>query len=186
MRLPQLSRDDLSPEHARVYDSIAGTHAGKVSGPFAVWMHSPDLAEGADAFRNSFRASALEPRLYQLLVLVVAAHWNAPYPWSVHERTALTGNMLPRRVLSEIAEGTDPAFRDDDEARIHKVVTELLITGSLSDATYAECEPVYGHRLMVEIVTIVGFYSTACLVANAFAIPPVTEVPAGLREGRSR
>ena len=186
MRLPQLSRDELSPEHLRVYDSIASTHAGKVPGPFAAWMHSPDLAETADAFRNSFRGSDLEPRLYQLLVLLVAAHWNAHYPWSVHERTVLTQDLLPQSLLSEIAEGADPKFRDHDEARIHTMVTELLITGSLSDETYAECETVYGHRLMVEIVTIVGFYSTACLVANAFAIPPVSEVPAGLRQGRSR
>lgn len=186
MRLPQLSRGELPPEHARVYDSIARTHAGTVSGPFAVWMHSPDLAETADAFRNSFRASDLSPRLYQLLVLVVAAYWNAPYPWSVHARTVLAQDLLPPSMLAEIADGADPAFRDPDEARIHKLVTELLITGSLSDETYAECEAEYGHRLMVEIVTIVGFYSTACLVANAFAIPPAAEVPVGLSKERSR
>jgi 4-carboxymuconolactone decarboxylase len=42
-RLPEVTRDQLSAEDQAVYDAIAASR-GSVRGPFAVLMHSPDVA----------------------------------------------------------------------------------------------------------------------------------------------
>jgi 4-carboxymuconolactone decarboxylase len=171
----------MSAEQREVHDSIAATHGGKVGGPFAVWLHSPDIASAADQFRNALRPVPLDARLYQLLVLLVARHWAAAYPWSVHVRTVAQQELFSEDQLDRILAGERPDFEHEDEERMYSLVTELMSTGSLSDTTFAHSKSFFGERLTVEIVTIAGFYTSACLIANVFAIPPVPDVAPSLR-----
>lgn len=57
-RIDQLERDKLSVRQRTLYDDIMRTRPrGKLSGPFSVWIHRPDIAEPANGLANCFRVS---------------------------------------------------------------------------------------------------------------------------------
>src|SRR5690242_14079506 len=84
-RVPNLTLEELSPEQRRIHDDIAAGR-DRVGGPFAIWLRLPTIADKANQFGNALRRdSTMDKRLFELMVLVVAQHWNAQYEWFTHE-----------------------------------------------------------------------------------------------------
>ena len=67
-RIDQLEREKLGARQQQLYDEIMRTRPrGKLSGPFSVWIHRPDIAEPANALANCFRiAPKLDKRLIEV------------------------------------------------------------------------------------------------------------------------
>ena len=58
-RVDEVKRENLDARQQQLYDDIMRTRPrGKLSGPFSVWMHTPDIAEPANGLANCFRVNA--------------------------------------------------------------------------------------------------------------------------------
>jgi len=77
--------------------------------------------------------------------------------------------------IEAIRTGATPSFTAGDQALVHRVVTELIDTKQLSDATFAEAISRFGEQGVVELGTIVGYYTAIGNALNAFQVP----LPAG-------
>ncbi len=174
-RLPALTPDQLSPEQKRLYDEIAGPRGGSVGGPFAVWLRIPRIAEAANRMGNSLRLEGeLDRRLFELAILVIARHWSAQYEWFVHEKAALAAG-LSGEVVEALRHRRTPTFARDDERLIYELVSELQETRTLSQASFDRALAALGPDLLIELVSVIGFYTTAAMMINAFDAP----VPGG-------
>ena len=89
-RIEDVKRENLNPRQQALYDDIMRTRPrASLSGPFSVWIHTPDIAEPADGLANCFRVSPkLEKRLIELIVLLMCRDATVKYAWSVHEPVA--------------------------------------------------------------------------------------------------
>jgi 4-carboxymuconolactone decarboxylase len=176
-RLPALTPDQLSPEQQRLHDEIAGPRGGSVGGPFAVWLRIPRIAEAANRMGNSLRLEGkLDRRLFELAILVIARHWSAQYEWFVHEKAALAAG-LGRDVVEALRHGQMPSFTRSDEQLVHDIVNELQQTRTLGDKSFERALAALGPDLVIELVSVIGFYTTAAMMINAFDAP----VPGGAR-----
>lgn len=55
-RIGEVKREKLAPRQQQLYDDIMRTRPrGTLSGPFSVWIHTPDIAEPADGLAKYFR-----------------------------------------------------------------------------------------------------------------------------------
>jgi 4-carboxymuconolactone decarboxylase len=177
-RISLPERDQLSPEQAEAYDRIASGPRGKVEGPLAIWLYSPQLADRAQLLGEFARyKTSFEPRLSELAILVTARHWTSHFEWAIHSKIAEKAGVSPA-VIAAIKAGKTPQFVSDDEAAIHAFVSELLTTGKLSDEGLARIRSMFGDKGAVELSAIVGYYST-CAFALALAEPVL---PDGTRE----
>jgi 4-carboxymuconolactone decarboxylase len=81
-RIEQVEREKLGARQLQLYDEIMRTRPrGKLSGPFSVWIHRPDIAEPANALANCFRVSPkLDKRLIELIVLLVCRDVSTQMP----------------------------------------------------------------------------------------------------------
>jgi len=81
-RIDQVEREKLCARQQQLYDEIMRTRPrGKLSGPFSVWIHRPDIAEPANALANCFRVSPkLDKRLIELIVLLVCRDVSTQMP----------------------------------------------------------------------------------------------------------
>ena len=106
-RLPEVTRDQLSPDEQAIYDGIAASR-GSVRGPFAALMHSPDVAGRAAHVGTYVRFETTVPRLpLELAILVIARHWDAttsgtptrsrPRTWAPARRPSRPSATAPRR-----------------------------------------------------------------------------------------
>jgi 4-carboxymuconolactone decarboxylase len=172
-RIEDVQRKDLSPRQQKLFDDITRRRPRpSLSGPFAIWMHIPEIAEPTNALTNYLRSSAkLGQRLIELIILLMCRDSTVKYAWSVHEPLARAAGLADD-VINAIAGRKRPNFKNDDEAVIYDVVAELLSTRALSAATFARAQAALGREGLIEAVSCAGFYAMVGFVINAFEIPP--------------
>ena len=175
-RVEDLDPEKLTPEHRRIHAAIAGTRGGTVRGPFAIWLRHPALAEAADRLGSILRQCSLDKRLFELAVLLVARHWSAQYEWYAHSRHALEAGLDPA-IIDTIRQRRKPDFARDDERLIYDVVMEMNETRTLSQPTYDRVIALLGLDRVIELLTVIGFYTMVAIVINGFDAP----VPGGER-----
>jgi 4-carboxymuconolactone decarboxylase len=169
-RVPDLDPQAMTAEQQRVYAEVKGPR-GNVGGPFALWVRLPQIADVANRFGNALRLDGkLDRRLFELIVLVIARHWNAQYEWFVHEPAALKAG-LAAGIVDAIRTGKEPPYERDDERTVAGLTAELLETRTVSQATYDRVIAAFGLDLFIEMITVAGFYVTAAMMINAFDAP---------------
>ena len=82
---------------------------------------------------------------------------------------------FPAAAIEAIRTGATPSFTATDQTLIHRIVTELIDTKRLTDTTFAEAISRFGEQGVVELGTIVGYYTAIGNALNAFQAP----LPAG-------
>ena len=100
-RLPPLQPPHLSEAQQELFDDIVSTRAGVVGkealfdeqgglrGPWNAEVASPQLGKHLERLASAVRhQNSLEPRLYEVAILVVGVHWRAQFEWYAHERLA--------------------------------------------------------------------------------------------------
>ena len=66
-----------------------------------------------------------------------------------------------------------------DEAFVYDLVIELQATKGLSQETYDSAVDMWGEQGFVELVALVGYFTTMSMILNAATIPaePTADVP---------
>ena len=101
---------------------------------------------------------------------MVARHWSAQYEWFVHEKDALAAGVS-REVIDAVRRHATPDFAKADEKLVHDIVSELHATRTISQASYDRAVAALGLDMLIELITTVGFYTTAAMMINAFDAP---------------
>ena len=173
-RLPEIEPDKLSPEQRAIYDRMMALR-GHMRGPFAVWLRNAELCQHSADLQEMFAARvALERRLLELMILVAARQATAHYAWFIHEPHALKFGIAPE-IVEAIRERRTPGFTREDERLVYDLTLELNTTRTLSEASYRRGMDMFGEKVMVELVSAIGFYMMVAATLNAFAVP----VPGG-------
>jgi len=177
-RVAEVRREDLTPRQQEVYDDIMRTRPRKVmTGPFSVWIHTPEIAENADRLVNCFRTNpSLDRRLLELIILMMCRSASVNYAWAVHEPLALKEG-LTQATIDAIRARREPVFERDDERLIYDFVTELLQTKTVTAATFERAKSALGLEAVIETVTCAGFYGMVGYVLNVFDIPQQSGPP---------
>ena len=172
-RIAELKREDLSPRQQQLHDDFLRARPRKtLTGPFAVLIHTPDIAEPADRLVNYYRGKPkLGRRLLELIILLVVRDATAQYAWSVHEAHALEFG-LTQDVIDAIRARKRPDFKRDDERLIYDFVTELMAKKTVSTETFERAKAAFGVDGVIEAVTCTGLYGMIGYVLNVFDVPP--------------
>jgi 4-carboxymuconolactone decarboxylase len=176
-RVPEVLPDQLSPEQRKVHDLIVSTRGGVIRGPFAMWIRNANLAAAANQLGNAVRLEGkLDAKLFELIILVIARQWSAQYEWFAHAQEAARVGLDPA-IIEAIRTHRVPSFRSPRETVIYEMVRELIDTRNLSDTTYSRALDMFGIDLVMEVVTVAGFYTLVAMMLKAFDAP----VPGGAR-----
>ena len=177
-RVPAVVPAELSPEQRQIHDLIVSTRqGGEIRGPFAIWIRNAGLAAAANQMGNAVRLNGkLDAKLFELIILIVARHWSAQYEWFAHAKDAARVG-LDAGVVEAIRTHRVPAFTSPQEQVAYELTRELLETHQLSDGTYARALETFGFDLLMEAVTVAGFYTLVAMMLNAVRSP----VPGGAR-----
>jgi 4-carboxymuconolactone decarboxylase len=178
-RLPPLDPAALTAAQKAVYDEIAAYHTGNVRGPWAIALRIPDPEVARNTHQLYERLSPnakIGRRLIELMILVVARHWNSQFEWYAHEKQALEHGIAADAVEA-IRERRLPHFGREDERVVYEAVTELSESKTLSAAAYERARACFGEELLVELIAAAGLYTMIAMMLNAFDAP----IPEGAR-----
>jgi 4-carboxymuconolactone decarboxylase len=171
--MPPLAPADLDEAQAAALHEITSGPRGALVGPFTVLLRSPVLMDRVQHVGAYLRyEKTLPPHLFEMIVLMVARHWDQPFEWAHHHPLALQAGLVPT-IVEALGEGRCPETDDPEVAALWQVVDQILhTTGTVDDATYAEAVALFGESCLVEIVVAVGYYSTLAMVMNVARTPP--------------
>lgn len=170
-RFPVLYPEQMTPAQRAVHDQIAAGPRGGVRGPFLALLHNPELALHVQALGEYLRFKTRIPApLLEIAILVTARHWTAQYEWYAHARLAEKAGVA-RATIDAIARGALPPGLTADEALVHGFALQVLEHGAPDDAMFAQARERFGLDGTLDLVALIGYYSTIALVLNAAQIP---------------
>lgn len=171
MRMPPLAKEDMNDaQRAAADELIAGPRKG-VKGPFIALLRSPDLMARLQKVGEYLRfGSQLPPRLSELTTLIVAREWSQQFEWFTHVPLALQAGVA-EATIDALREGRRPASMAADEALVFDFATELTMRRGVSEATYQQCVDGFGEQGVVELVSIVGYFTLMSMLLNVAHIP---------------
>jgi AhpD family alkylhydroperoxidase len=154
-------------------DALADAAPGIKPPPVNViglFAHHPELAKSFLAYnrRLTSRASTLDRRTRELVILRVAWRRRCRYEWAQHtliaKRAGVTDEELAQ-LRSEVATtGAGTA------ALLITAVDELLDDSGLSDETYQALAAEFGERQLMDLVFTIGTYTLLAMAFNAFGL----------------
>ena len=147
-RLPKLSPETFTAEQRALANSIKSGPRGvfKLSGPFAIYLHSPAFGELAQKLGGHVRfKTSVPPRLSELAILCTAHFWKAQYEWAAHAVIAEKQGVKPETIRA-IQLGKPPKSAPKDEVAIYDFVKELYAKRRVSHPDIQPREKAFGRR----------------------------------------
>ncbi|WP_242893431.1 carboxymuconolactone decarboxylase family protein [Actinomadura litoris] len=182
-RLPLLFPGSLGDEQRAVYEAVTGgpraarrpafrfvDDAGRLLGPFNAMLYSPSVGLPLQDLGAALRFhTAFTEREREIATLVVAAHLRSDFEWYAHERTGRRAG-LGEDEMATLREGRAPLFADVRERVVYEAVRQLAAERDLGDAVFTEAVATLGRAAVVELVTLVGYYSALALQLRVFRV----------------
>ncbi len=151
-------------------------------GPFAVWMHAPELGELAQKLGAHCRyRTALPPRLSEFAILSTARAWRAQYEGYAHAPMAERAGVT-RKTIADLQAGRAPKSAPSDERAIYAFVQDLYKTRRVGERTYKRVHALLGDAATVELVGILGYYALISMTLNVFRMMPPAEAKLAFAE----
>ena len=166
-RLPPLTRNDLDAEGKAVYDNIVGDGPPPKTGPVAISLYSPRIAQVFADLNGYLRYNGvLSPRHTEVAIVVATWEIAQQYEYSSHEPAALEYGA-PQAVIDTIKFDREPVGLPPEETVINKLGRAIMRDHKVDSALYLEAEKLFGRRGIVELVTVMGDYVMVGMVMTA-------------------
>ncbi len=174
-RLRETPIEEMTDAQKRLHEKIASGPRGGVRGPFLAWLKSPAYLEKLEETGRYLRYdSVLEPRLSEFAILITARFWGSQYEWYAHEPLARKGGLSPR-IIEAVRENVRPAEMAPDEKALYDFCAALHENHFVDAETYQNALAHFGERGLVELIGLMGHYTTVSMTLNAFEL----QVPEG-------
>jgi 4-carboxymuconolactone decarboxylase len=174
-----LTPDTMNEKQLELYELLTKNQGtvtlrnpdGSLVGPFNLMLHEPRLGAAMQKLGGIilYRGS-LPERAREIAILCVAAHQQSDFERSAHEAIGRSVGLTDEE-MAAIAAKAPLSLSDPLEACVLSVSRDLLQNGDLDDAAYAAAVDVLGEAGMVEVSTVVGYYSLVALQLRLFRVP---------------
>jgi len=165
-RFKPLTYDEMTAPQKKMIDNLLAGPRGGAAGPFNALLRSPEMGDLAASFGAATRfKTSIPPKLNELAIILVGRHWTSQFEWQAHHRAALQAGLSPA-ICDAIAEGRRPQNMAKDEEVVYNFVTELLNTTQMSDATFNATKAAFGERGIIDLIGVMGWYTTVSMVLN--------------------
>ena len=168
MRLSIPDRDALDPAGQKIWDAISGPRKG-LHGPYQMLMHVPPLAESVAQLGAYLRFHGLLPgHVRELAVLAAARTMNVPFEFLMHrpvaEKEGLSKETIENVRLNrfDLLSGTEKLIAD--------IATSICRDRRLSEDLFHAGVAEFGDKQMVELLTLISFYTTIAAIINCFEV----------------
>ena len=175
-RVPLIEKDKATPAQRAVWERISQSR-GRVAGPFAALLHSPELARRIAETGHYVRFDGPLPQtVRELAIITVARALDCQYEWAAHAVLARKAGVR-EEAITAIREGKAPAGLTPEEAQVSGYADALLRQHCVGDAEFTALQARFGLEGLVDLTAAIGYYAMIACALNAFAIEPTAGEP---------
>ena len=162
-------REDLTPEHRSIYDTIAESR-GAVKGPFVALLHSPELASRTAHVGRYLRFEGiLDKKVVELATLAAARELECKHEWAAHIIYARDAGV-PLETIRAIHQRKGMEHFSSEDAQVISYVQELLRSRRASEPTFQALYARLGERGLVELTATIGYYAMLACILTGFDV----------------
>ena len=144
---------------------------GALIGPWNIWLHEPEMGAGMWTLSQVVAAAPAVPATArEVAILVVGAHFNAPYEIYAHAAIGESLGMSRER-LSTLCAGARPSDLDPAERAAFDAATALVKGGVLPEPCYRNAVEVLGQHAANQLFYLISLYCAVSVLLNAYNIP---------------
>jgi 4-carboxymuconolactone decarboxylase len=176
--MPPIPRRRMTARQRQAVAEITAGPRGGLIGPFIAALRSPELMRRLQKLGEYLRFdNALGPRLTEFLILLTARSWTQQFEWTVHAALAARSGLGTKKIAA-LAVGRRPAALRKDEAAAYDFFKDLETHKTVRDATYARAVAAFGEAGVVDMIALIGYYTTLAMILNVARTPlPPGSVP---------
>jgi len=161
--------DDSAMEHWNV-QATSDERPLSLAVPWAAMIASPGICEQIAALGSAIRyTSSLDPKLLELTMLTVAAHWRSDFDSWAHARLAEVAG-IDARTIEAVGRGHLPPEATEPQRLGHTITLQLVRNGSAEPRHLRAACRVLGDQGVTDLVAAVGYGTLNSMLLNAFAV----------------
>lgn len=166
---PPASLDAAQQEAAD--ELIKGPRRG-VYGPFRALLHRPPLLRAVAKVGETLSyEGTLDAALREWTICVVARELSNVFEWEMHLPLASAAGV-PASALAALAAGEpSPLDLRADLTLARTVARDLIRQHRLSEETYSEALQQWGEPVLVELLSLIGYFAMVCWLMNVARTP---------------
>ncbi len=132
-----------------------------ISGPYHIWLRSPQAAKPIIDLMDYVRFQSSVPvRLREFSIMIQGRLWRSQVEWATHYDPAIKAGVAAE-TLAQLKTGKRPASMKPDEAAVYDFCTELFTKHAVSDETFARLHQYLNDQQIVDLTVLQGLYVTA-------------------------
>jgi len=160
-RYPELTAAQLDDQQRPIADRILKFSRIGLSGPYHIWLRSPQAAKPIIDLMDYVRfQSAVPNRLREFSILIQGRLWRSQVEWSSHYQPAIKAGVTAE-TLAALRMNKRPSTMEPDEAAVYDFCMELFTKHAVSDQTYANLHKFMNDQQIVDLTLLQGLYVTA-------------------------
>ena len=160
-RYPELTAAQLDDQQRPIADRILKFSRIGLSGPYHIWLRSPQAAKPIIDLMDYVRfQSAVPNRLREFSILIQGRLWRSQVEWSSHYQPAIKAGVSAE-TLAALRMNKRPSTMEPDEAAVYDFCMELFTKHAVSDQTYANLHKFMNDQQIVDLTLLQGLYVTA-------------------------
>ena len=111
--------------------------------------------------------SGLSGTVRELAILITAREMNSPFEWAAHEQQGLKEGLSPSVIdVVRYRKGLDGL--PETEAVVIQLGRQIFGKNKVDSETFAHALKIFGPKHMVDLVTLMGYYSSVAALLCAF------------------
>jgi 4-carboxymuconolactone decarboxylase len=160
-RFAELTPAQLDDQQRPIADRILKFSRIGLSGPYHIWLRSPQAAKSIIDLMDYVRFQSSVPnRLREFSIMIQGRLWRSQVEWSSHYQPAIKAGVSAE-TLAALRMNKRPSTMQPDEAAVYDFCTELFTRHAVSDATYARLHQFLNDQQIVDLTVLQGLYVTA-------------------------
>ena len=172
-RIPPITRDEWTERTRDVFEVMGGTEARENGSPYNVVLtlaHHPELAMPHLIFYKTLLSqSTLSLPLRELITLRVAWRTQSEYEWIQHVKLGKRVGLTDEHI-DAIKIGAELPLWSDIERLSIRAVDQLFVQSQIDDATWDALAKHMTRKELIELLFIIGTYTTLCWAFTAMGV----------------
>jgi len=173
-RIPFVTPNDVPANERPAFDSFVQKRGRTPdSGPYALLLHMPELAQRTESLRLYVREeTSLPQKIQELVMLTVAREMDCGYIWHAH---AAEARKLGVRgdIVDNLRDKRDLTGLDKDEQAAVDFARELLRNRKVGKTTFDRASASFGQRGTLTLTNLIAAYAMLAYNMNTYEL----EVP---------
>jgi 4-carboxymuconolactone decarboxylase len=170
-RLPLVKKEDLDDYGKKVYEMVFGSGGRSLvgaRGPNGIVLNDPKVLELEHSLNDYLRyQSGLSGSVRELAILITAREMGNRFEWAAHEPQGLKDG-LPQSVIDIVKYRRGVEGLPETEGVIIQLGRQMFGKKRVDSDTFARALKIFGPKKLVDVVSLMGFYSSLAALLDAF------------------